>query len=303
MSGSHDGSEEEKLFSEQPEWQDVVPIPQDDGPSPLVPIAYSKEYADAMSYFRGILSVQERSERVLTLTEFIVRLNPGHYSVWKYRQDTVFSLGLDLEDELAFVEEMAEDQPKSYQIWHHRQAVVTRLGDPSREISFINRMLAIDSKNYHAWSYRQWVVSTFNLWDRELKDVDRLLESDVRNNSAWNQRYWVHSKNTAAFTDLQGELDYVIERIRWAPRNESPWVYLRGIVRLAGKTLADLPRLEALCEEFQTSGQASPHALSLLLDLEVERKDGERCKKICAMLVENDPVRAKYWRYRAEIAV
>lgn len=30
-------------FYEKPEWADVVPIPQDDGPNPLVPIAYKKE--------------------------------------------------------------------------------------------------------------------------------------------------------------------------------------------------------------------------------------------------------------------
>lgn len=30
-------------FYEKPEWADVVPIPQDDGPNPLVPIAYTKE--------------------------------------------------------------------------------------------------------------------------------------------------------------------------------------------------------------------------------------------------------------------
>jgi protein farnesyltransferase/geranylgeranyltransferase type-1 subunit alpha len=33
----------EVLYSCNPEWNDVTPIPQDDGPNPLVPIAYSKE--------------------------------------------------------------------------------------------------------------------------------------------------------------------------------------------------------------------------------------------------------------------
>lgn len=30
-------------FYQKPEWADVVPIPQDDGPNPLVPIAYTRE--------------------------------------------------------------------------------------------------------------------------------------------------------------------------------------------------------------------------------------------------------------------
>ena len=31
------------LYSENPEWKDVAPVPQDDGPNPLVPIAYARE--------------------------------------------------------------------------------------------------------------------------------------------------------------------------------------------------------------------------------------------------------------------
>ena len=37
---------------------------------------------DATNYFRGIVKSGEKSERVLELTEAIIRLNPAHYSAW-----------------------------------------------------------------------------------------------------------------------------------------------------------------------------------------------------------------------------
>jgi protein farnesyltransferase/geranylgeranyltransferase type-1 subunit alpha len=37
---------------------------------------------DAADYFRGIVKAGEMSERVLDLTEHIIRQNPAHYSAW-----------------------------------------------------------------------------------------------------------------------------------------------------------------------------------------------------------------------------
>ena len=70
-------------YTTLPAWADVTPIPLDEGgPNPLAAIAYSAEYTEAMAYFRAVVSGGEKSERVLGLTEDIVRMNPGHYSVW-----------------------------------------------------------------------------------------------------------------------------------------------------------------------------------------------------------------------------
>lgn len=70
-------------YSDSEEWEDVVPIPQDDGgPNPLAAIAYTEEYSEAMSYLRAVMALDEKSDRSLTLTEHIIRLNPAHYTVW-----------------------------------------------------------------------------------------------------------------------------------------------------------------------------------------------------------------------------
>ncbi|KAI8818533.1 uncharacterized protein EV422DRAFT_498769 [Fimicolochytrium jonesii] len=228
MASSDD--KEETLFSKRPEWADITPIPQDEGPTPLVPIAYAPDYADAMNCFRAILRSEERSPRVLELTKFLVRQNPAHYTVWKYRLDTVLALSSSIPPELTFIDEMASETPKSYQIWHYRQALISHLNDASAEHAFINEQLAVDSKNYHCWSYRQWAVSRFALWEKELPDVEKLVDEDVRNNSAWNQRYWVMRNRPEGFEEgnLEEEIGYVVGKIRLSPRNESPWAYLRG---------------------------------------------------------------------------
>ena len=72
-----------KSYSEDPGWEDIIPIPQDDGgPNPLAAINYSDEYSEAMSYLRAVMANSEYSERILDLTEHIINMNPAHYTVW-----------------------------------------------------------------------------------------------------------------------------------------------------------------------------------------------------------------------------
>ncbi|KAI8058134.1 hypothetical protein BDF22DRAFT_23871 [Syncephalis plumigaleata] len=224
-------STEERIpYNEREEWQDVTPIPQDDGPDPVCPIAYSDEYRMAMDYFRAVSAQREFSERALALTEDIINMNPGHYTIWLYRKDILLGIDADLEKELEFIARMANENPKCYQLWHHRQVIIEHMGDASRELAFIEGALKEDPKNFHAWSYRQWVIKTFGLWENELTYINRLLEEDVRNNSAWNQRYFIIHYKPESVTDkvLQEEVEYTLKQIRWTPSNESAWNYLIG---------------------------------------------------------------------------
>jgi protein farnesyltransferase/geranylgeranyltransferase type-1 subunit alpha len=70
-------------YSDSPEWADVAPLVQEESAvAPLAQIAYSEEYAEAMSYLRAVMANGEKTERVLELTEDIIRMNPAHYTVW-----------------------------------------------------------------------------------------------------------------------------------------------------------------------------------------------------------------------------
>ena len=84
-------------------FEDLLPVPQADGPNPLVPIAYTEQCKsaslcfsinafltqfircadrDTMDTFRALVKKNEKSPRGLALTESLIRMNPGHYSIW-----------------------------------------------------------------------------------------------------------------------------------------------------------------------------------------------------------------------------
>jgi len=72
-----------RSYHDDETWADIEPLPQDDGGlHPLAAIAYTDEYSEAMGYLRAVMAKNEFSERVLSLTEHIISMNPAHYTVW-----------------------------------------------------------------------------------------------------------------------------------------------------------------------------------------------------------------------------
>ena len=126
------------LFMFQAEWADVVPIPQDDGPNPVVPLNYSEScllvalaflspfisfccwvflVVEAMNYFRAILKKDERSERGLKLSALAIDLNPSNYSAWFFRRQCLAALHYDIAKELKWGSTVAQHASKNYQLW------------------------------------------------------------------------------------------------------------------------------------------------------------------------------------------
>ena len=186
---------------------------------------------------------------------------------------------------------------------------------PPTELSFLSQMFEKDSKNYHVWSYRQWLVRQFSIWDQELPYIETLLTEDIRNNSAWNHRWFVvfsryadPSSGTGADAAaikaepeiVERELEFAKAAIRLAPQNQSPWNYLRGVVK---KREGGIGVLKAFAEEFADLGREdevrSSHALDLLADIYAEEEEREKAGTALELLARKyDPIRKNYWNYR-----
>ncbi|MCJ1377391.1 CAAX geranylgeranyltransferase alpha subunit [Xylographa soralifera] len=292
-------------------WVDIIPIPQDDGgPNALATIAYTDEYSEAMSYLRAVMAKDEKSERVLGLTDHIISMNPAHYTVWLYRADVLQALNHDPAEELEWLNKISLKHLKNYQIWHHRQTIMSQFSTlPPLELSFLSRMLAKDAKNYHVWSYRQWLVAHFSLWptspsSTELTFVEQLLLVDLRNNSAWNHRWFVvfgNPEHTSVTNETsQREIDFAMSKIREAPQNQSPWNYLKGVLRKSG---LGMRALGGFAEEF-AGGEGevrSSYALDFLAEMWSQGGEEEKRKaeKALSLLADTyDPIRKNYWDYR-----
>jgi len=298
---------------EEPNWADVERTFQDEGPYEIIPIAYSFDYKEKMDILRTLIKNNEKSMRALQLTEDIIALSPSNYVIWKYRQEIIKELNIDLRKELKLCEEYAEENQKCYQLWHHRQFIIEQLNDPSNELNFIHEMLKEDSKNYHAWSYREWVVKHFNLWESDLEFSDIMIKDDDRNNAAWNYRYFILTQKPNHDIDsiLKDEIEYSKQKINFDPTNQSPWLYLKGIIEASKYELADfadelLPFCEKLQErenlkyalEFQLYTNES--ILKTLKNEEEQEQYKNICRDLCSKLNKCDNIRKKYWEYIKE---
>ena len=324
------------------QFSDLTPIPQDDGPRPVVPIAYDSSFRQIMDIFRAVLDCDELSSRALELTSEVIDLNAANYTAWHFRRRCLHALGSDLAAELKYVANIAGDNPKNYQIWYHRRSISEKLkGSEKGELAYTAEVLSEDSKNYHAWSHRQAVVKNLALlhtsaWDDEMVFVESMLTDDVRNNSAWNQRWFVihgrcnmngngngngngnNESGTTGETKQEGdvhttipsilddqvirtELEYAFLAITKAPKNQSPWSYIEGLMR--GKEYSKYPMVRENLLKLETEGvKDSPPMLACWINVYQSSSDTEelvKARAICQDLeLRLDTVRAKYWGYR-----
>lgn len=330
MPDPEDDEDDDRPYSERPEWNDVQPVPQVDGPEPLVVIRYPKGFDEVHSYFRAIQQREEFSLRALKLTADVIEHNSANYTAWYYRRRCLKELALDLGKELIFADTWGRNSPKNYQVWFHRRWLIAELTEHIRKnavskdegekqvISLAKRELEFlwdvmqeneDYKNYNGWSHRQFVVSRFGLWDGEMSFVEELIEHDIRNNSAWNHRFATVRNTSWPPTDeiRAREVQYAITSIRRCVGNESAWNYLSAFLgdgpdRVPWNSDASL---EALCRQVlsQTEDKENMCRFAIETLASIHEANGEpaEAKEQYALLKEVDKIRCDYWDWRSSL--
>ena len=98
-------------------WEDVEPVKQYKNPPTILNIKYEPHIEKCMDYFRAIWNSGEISERAFEISQRVVDILPGNFSVWVIRRKCIEKLKMSPELELAFIDEEIEDNEKCYQIW------------------------------------------------------------------------------------------------------------------------------------------------------------------------------------------
>ncbi|KAK6103204.1 Protein prenyltransferase alpha subunit repeat family protein [Brugia pahangi] len=296
-------------YRDDPEWDDVHPIPLTDDEQAAVRIETSDAFNDAFMYLRAVVLSNEMSERAFKLTVKCIDLNPANYTLWQYRRSLLKALNKDLNEEFNFIAEVIEENPKNYQVWHHRRTLVEWTNDASRELDFTARMIEDEAKNYHSWQHRQWVVEKFKLFSQQELDYSAgLLIEDMRNNSAWNYRYFIlQGLDTLKDpTVLNREILMTQSMIRKIPNNESAWNFLSGI--LLDKGVSSRADIMQFCLELSEQKRV-PLCLSFMVDILIERiekkmevkESAAQALQVLQQLKELDPIRKDYWNYNEKL--
>lgn len=273
-----------------------------------------------MNYFRAISLAEEFTERALSLTSHVIRLNPNNYNVWCYRRKILRNMKYDPQKELCWTEELIRENPKNFLVWEHRRSVANSnlsYCNAENELILTHNILQIDPKSYHAWQHRQWTIQThkfsnFGLPTSEMKFTEMMLDEDVRNNSAWNQRFIIlKQRGKTDFIFVKREFFFAIRKVKLVIDNESSWNYLRGIIA-AFKDVKKLNEYQEFIEylemEFNEKHIANRHLIAFLIDAKIEMIlesfesseliHTQKVFLLCNLMADRfDKTRRNYWKF------
>ena len=190
-------------------FSDLEPIEQNEGPEPVVRIAYTPDFIEVMGYFRRILVDEEYSARALQLSEEAIGLNAANYTAWQFRRRCITKLNEQGTEEqrkdawrkeLIFCDEQCRNNMKNYQVRKRcrgRQPLRAATRPPSPHVpppSWPCRHPSLKppcDPRPQVWFHRRSCVEQLGEADKEMEFLEEILEEDAKNYHAWGHRQWV----------------------------------------------------------------------------------------------------------------
>ncbi|CAF3190521.1 unnamed protein product [Rotaria socialis] len=190
-----DSSPKHLQYCDRPEWSDVVPIEQDDGPNAVVKIAYSEAFRDTFDCLYEELAFVGR----------MIESNPKNYQFWEHRR-LIVEISGHSSNELSFIASIIKLDSKNYHAWQYRQWVLKTYVLWSDELQYVDHLLQEDIRNNSAWNQCYFVIAHTtgfkdDIIERELGYVEKRIELCPDNESAWNYLRGIARLLLASLTD------------------------------------------------------------------------------------------------------
>lgn len=216
-------------------------------------------------------------------------------------------------NEFAFLARMFNQDAKNYHVWSYRHWLVRHFSLWDSELPYIESLLLEDVRNNSAWNHRWFVVfcrhtdpavHTINDLNNEPAAARSKAPAGAGGDTQAIERGDKKIKIDPAI--IEREIEYAKQAIRTAPQNQSPWNYLRGVLRNQGQGLGALKDFaESFADVSREDEVRSSHALDFLADVyaaEEEEQGRERASAALELLARRfDPIRRNYWNYRREL--
>ncbi|GJP75554.1 hypothetical protein CLOP_g5987 [Closterium sp. NIES-67] len=275
-----------ELLGDSDEWADVEPLPQDDGPDPVVPIAYSREFDDAMSYMRAVLASGERTPRVLRLTERVISVNAASYTAWQLRRDVLSHL-LSSAEPVATSAELsstsAGGSPGNYlpdlSNSGEKEKVTADSGARLEgdwlvqdEVLYAENVTLANPKNYQVWHHRRWLADLRK--DRVTRHHEQMQQQQQEEEEGASKPASPLQQNPLqSLADVaQEEFRFCEEALRGDSKNYHAWCHRQWVAREFDTWHGELAFCERLLDDDVRNNSAWNHRMFVLEHLMAKQK-------------------------------